>query len=197
VFEEAAGDWVRDFRLLVPPMPGWLGTPAASREDYLPSALARRVEALAGDEPFFVVGFSWGGTIGLRIAPERLLGLVLVDVGYQSYPDEPSTYEDLLAEYGDADFAPPEAVASGFWGVGAEPADEALDNVREVPVLLLVATEPAVERRWSDVDAFRAAVPRADVQVIEGAEHNVLQTAPDEAIPRIGAWLRRVAAAAG
>jgi pimeloyl-ACP methyl ester carboxylesterase len=197
VFEDAARDWGRDFRVLVPSMPGWLDTPAAPREDYLPSALARRVETLAGDDPFFVVGFSWGGTIGLRIAPDRLRGLVLVDVGYQSYPDATSTYEELLAEYGDADFAPPEAVAGGFWGVGTEPAHDALHKVREVPILLLVATEPEVERRRSDVDAFREALPHADVQVIEGAEHNVLQTAPDEAIPLIGAWLRRVAAGAG
>ena len=174
-------------------MPGWVGTPAAPREEYLPSALARRVEALAGEERFFVVGFSWGGTIGLRIAPQRLLGLVLVDVGYQSYPDSPQTYEELLAEYGEADFAPPEAVAAGFWGVGVEPAEEALNNVSEVPVLLLVATEPVVERRASDLERFRAALPHAEVELIQGAEHNVLQTAPAETIPLIGAWLRRVA----
>lgn len=97
-------------------MPGWEGTPAATPEDYLPSALARRIETIASEKQFFVVGFSWGGTIGLRIAPTRLLGLVLVDVGYQSYPDEPKTYEELLLEYADADFAPPEAVAAGIVG---------------------------------------------------------------------------------
>jgi pimeloyl-ACP methyl ester carboxylesterase len=149
---------------------------------------------LADDEPFFAVGFSWGGTIALRIAPHRLLGLVLIDVGYQSYPGDAETYEDLLARYADAEFAPPEAVAAGFWGVGVEPAAEALHNVRDVPVLLLVATEPFVERRAADLEAFRTALPHAEVQVIEGAEHNVLESAPDEGIPVIGAWLRRVAA---
>ncbi len=172
-------------------MPGWEGTPAATREDYLPSALARRIETIAGEEQFFVVGFSWGGTIGLRIEPHRLLGLVLVDVGYQSYPDEPKSYEELLLEYAGADFAPPEAVAAGMWGVGAEPAADALRSVRDVPVLLLAATEPFVERRADDIDQFRAALPNAEVHLIEGAEHNVLETAPAAAVPLIGAWLRR------
>jgi pimeloyl-ACP methyl ester carboxylesterase len=172
-------------------MPGWEGTSAAAREEYLPSALARRIEAIAGEERFFVVGFSWGGTIGLRIDPRRLLGLVLIDVGYQSYPDEPKTYEELLADYADADFASPAACAAGMWGVGVEPAAEVLENVRDVPVLLLVATEPFVERRGADLDAFRTALPHAEVHVVEGAEHNVLETAPETAIPSIGAWLRR------
>ena len=111
-----------------------------TRDEYLPSALARRVEAIAGAERFFVVGFSWGGTIALRIDPRLLLGLVLLDVGYQSYPDDPKTYEELLVTYADADFAPPDAAAAGMWGVGVEPAAEALRAVRDVPVLLLAAT---------------------------------------------------------
>jgi pimeloyl-ACP methyl ester carboxylesterase len=193
VFDEARREWAADFRLLVPAMPGWLGTPAVPRDGYLPSALAQRVESMAGEERFFVVGFSWGGTIGLRIAPHRMLGLVLIDVGYQTYPDEPKTYEELLDEHADADFAPPEAVAGGLWGVGMEPAAEALDNIRQIPVLLLVATRPPVERRRSDVDAFRAVLPHAHVEAIEGAEHNVLETAPDRAIRLVGDWLRRVA----
>jgi pimeloyl-ACP methyl ester carboxylesterase len=179
----------------VPVVPGWEGTPAVTRDEYLPSALARRVEALAGEERFFLVGFSWGGTIGLRIDPRRLLGLVLIDLGYQTYPGEPETYEQLLADYADCDFAAPEVVAAGFWGVAVEPADEALQHVSEVPVLLVVATEPFVERRTADLDALREALPQAEVHLIEGAEHNVFETAGATAIPLIGDWLRRTAAA--
>jgi pimeloyl-ACP methyl ester carboxylesterase len=175
-------------------MPGWEGSAAAPREDYLPSGLARRVERLAGDECFFVVGFSWGGTVGLRVDPARLLGLALIDVGYQSYPDEPEPYEQLLADFADVDFAPPEAAAAGMWGVGAEPAADALPRMRDVPVLLLAATEPYVERRVTDLDAFRATLPHAEVQVVEGAEHNVLETRAAAAIPAIHDWLKRVAA---
>ena len=82
-----------------------------------------------------------------------------------------------------------------MWGVGVEPAAEALRAVRDVPVLLLAATEPFVERRADYLERFRAVLPRAEVHVIEGAEHNVLETAPTTAIPLIGAWLRRTAGA--
>jgi pimeloyl-ACP methyl ester carboxylesterase len=196
VFDEAARTWETDFRVLMPPMPGWAGTAPVRCEDYLPSALARGVESLAEEERFFVVGFSWGGTVGLRIDPGRLLGLALIDVGYQSYPEERRTYDDLIEDFADADFAPPEAAAAGMRGVGAEPAAEALPRMRDVPVLLLVATEPHVERRAADLDAFRATLPHAEVWVVKGAEHNVLETDPATAIPVIHAWLRRVAASA-
>jgi pimeloyl-ACP methyl ester carboxylesterase len=196
VFDEATRAWASDFRVLVPPMPGWAGTAPAKREESLPSALARRVESLADEERFFVVGFSWGGTVGLRIDPGHLLGLVLIDVGYQSYPEEPRTYDGLLEDFADTDFAPPEAAAAGMWGVGAEPAAEALPRLRYVPVLLLVATEPHVERRAADLDSFRATLPHAEVWVVKGAEHNVLETDPETAIPVIHAWLRRVGASA-
>lgn len=192
VFDEAARHWGRDFRVLVPPMPGWSGTAAVQRDEYLPSALARRVEGLADEDRFFVVGFSWGGTISVRIDPARLLGVVLIDVGYQTYPDEPATYEELLAEFADVDFAPPEAAAAGMWGVGAEPASEALHHLAAVPTLLVVATEPFVERREADLAAFREALPHARVEIAQGAQHNVLETARDEAILLIGEWLRSV-----
>jgi pimeloyl-ACP methyl ester carboxylesterase len=190
VFDEAARDWGRDFRLLVPAMPGWCGTAVVQRHEYLPSALARRVEGLGEDERFFAVGFSWGGTISLRINPDRLLGVALIDVGYQTYPDEPATYEELLAEFADVDFAPPEAAAAGRWGVGVEPAAAALHNLAGISTLLVVATEPFVERREADLAAFREVVPHARVEVVQGAEHNVLETAPERAILLIGDWLR-------
>jgi pimeloyl-ACP methyl ester carboxylesterase len=193
MFTEAARDWGRDFRVVAPPMSGWEGTPAATRDEYLPSALARRAEWIAGEERFFVVGFSWGGTIGLRIDSRRLLGLVLVDVGYENYPGDQKTYEELLTEYAAADFAPPEAAAAGMWGVGVEPAADALDSVAAVPVLLLVATQPLVDRRAEDLARFRSVLSDAEVHVIEGAEHNVLETAPGTAIPLVGKWLRPVA----
>ena len=197
MFDEAARDWGRDFRVLVPAMPGWCGTAAVQRDEYLPSALARWVEGLAEKERFFVVGFSWGGTISLRIDPDRLLGVVLIDVGYQTYPDDPATYEELLAEFADVDFAPPEAAAGGMWGVSVEPASEALQDLVGIPTLLVVATEPLVERREADLAAFREALPHARVEIAQGAEHNVLETAPEQAIPLIGDWLRKTAVQPG
>jgi pimeloyl-ACP methyl ester carboxylesterase len=51
---------------------------------------------------FAVVGFSWGGTVGARIAPERLraLVLVLVDAGYQSCPGLLNTAPHATARRG-------------------------------------------------------------------------------------------------
>jgi pimeloyl-ACP methyl ester carboxylesterase len=183
----AAGE---ELDFMAPPFPGWDGTPAAAREAYRPSALARWAEEQV-DGPFGLVGFSWGGTVGLYVSPERLRALVLVDVGYQSQSGEPLTYEEALAEHADVDFAPPEVFAAGVEGVGLEPASAALHNVRDVPVLLLAATVPQVERRADDLARFAETLPTAEIHSVDGAEHNVLETAPEQAIPLITDFLRR------
>lgn len=88
----------RGFRVLAPDLPGFGGSAAVTREEYLPSRLAQRLlDELP--ERFLLVGFSWGGTIGCHLvaqAPERVRALVLVDSGYQSPPAEPQSYEELL-----------------------------------------------------------------------------------------------------
>jgi pimeloyl-ACP methyl ester carboxylesterase len=89
------------------------------------------------------------------------------------------------------DFASPEAVAAGFEGVGLERASAALHNVRAVPVLLLAATVPHVERRRDDLARFAETLPAAELHSVEGAEHNVLETAPDQAIPLVRDFLLR------
>lgn len=98
--DEPADAWAtRGFRVLAPDLPGFGGSPAVSMDDYRPSRLARLLlDALP--ERFAVVGFSWGGTIGVHMAvqaPDRLTALVLVDVGYQT-PTEPTPYEQQLEQ---------------------------------------------------------------------------------------------------
>jgi hypothetical protein len=61
-----------------------------------------------------------------------------------------------------------------------------------VGILLLVATEPHVDRRAADVERFRAALPRAEVREIVGGEHNLLATRPDETMRAVGDVLRAV-----
>ncbi len=185
--QAAVGD---ELDLQTPPFPGWEGTPTAAREAYRPSALARWAESQAAGT-FALVGFSWGGTVGLRVAPDRLRALGLIDVGYQSRDDAPQSYEQLLARHADAGFAPPEAVASALEGIALEPDAGALACVRDIPVLLLAATVPYVERRAADVERFRETLPEAEVHLVEGAEHDVLGTAPGEAIPLLTDFLRR------
>jgi pimeloyl-ACP methyl ester carboxylesterase len=175
----------------VPPFPGWEGSPPATREGYRPSALARWAESLV-DGPFSLVGFSWGGTVGLRVSRERLRALVLVDVGYQMPRDEPMpTWEELLADYADDELGPREMLAAANEGFLLEPANAALENARGLPVLLLAATVPPVERRADDLAGFAERLPGAEIVRVEGAEHNVLGTAPEAALPLVRDFLRR------
>lgn len=97
--DEPAAAWARrGFHVLAPDLPGYGGSPAVTREEYLPSRLARRLlDELP--ERFSLVGFSWGGTIGCHLVslePDRVGAFVLVDSGYQSPPDEPQSYDELL-----------------------------------------------------------------------------------------------------
>ena len=99
--DEPAEAWAAlVFRVLAPDLPGFGGSEAVSREDYLPSRLARR---LLGELPerFALVGYSWGGTIGAHLTalePERVTALVLVDVGYSAPKHDPPSYDELLSD---------------------------------------------------------------------------------------------------
>lgn len=235
--DEPAEAWAaRGFRVVAPDLPGFGGSPAVAPDAYLPSRLAG---LLLGELPerFALVGFSWGGTIGCHIvaqAPERVTALVLVDVGYQTPPPQPASYEELLEQerteseemrFPDSDafiaavrphfstritdaqllasmrdddgaLVPelaPEVYAAAMHGVQAEPPQPLLGAVEEaeLPVLLLVAGQPPGDERVNEVEAFRRAIPRAEVLHFAEAGHNVLVDAADEAIPAVGEWLSR------
>lgn len=88
------------FRVLAPDLPGFGGSRAVSRKDYLPSRLARLLLDGLPDR-FTLVGYSWGGTIASHLAalaPERVKALVLVDVGYSEPKQDPPSYAELLEE---------------------------------------------------------------------------------------------------
>ena len=97
--DEPAEAWAaRGFHVIAPDLPGFGGSAAVAPEEYRPSRLAGIV---LGELPerFALVGFSWGGTIGCHVvaqAPERVTALALVDVGYQSTPPQPASYEEQL-----------------------------------------------------------------------------------------------------
>jgi 3-oxoadipate enol-lactonase len=97
--DEPAEAWAaRGFRVLAPDLPGFGGSPAVGRDEYLPSRLAQRLLDELPDK-VLLVGFSWGGTIACHLvarAPERVQALVLVDSGYQSTPSEPQSYDEVL-----------------------------------------------------------------------------------------------------
>ena len=198
VADDAAPVWAETygFRVVVPALPGFAGSPATELDDYRPSRLARIVSLdleARGIDRFAVVGFSWGATIGCRVDPDRLIALVLLDIGYQTYDTRP-TLEQRVAEFAHADFADPVIVGTAFHGVDVEPAADALPGVvaAGVPVLLLAATEPHVERRAADLARFCQRFPAVDVREISGAQHNLLATQPEATIPAVGEWLRAV-----
>jgi pimeloyl-ACP methyl ester carboxylesterase len=97
-----APKWARDgFRVMAPNAPGFGASPAFAPEEYSVRRIAEVVVAtldeLALGRPA-IVGFSWGGRIALRLPPERVSALVLLDIGYKPPPDFPP-YEELLAKY--------------------------------------------------------------------------------------------------
>ena len=232
--DEPAEAWAaRGFRVLAPDLPGFGGSPAVTREEYLPSRLARR---LLGELPerLALVGFSWGATIGCHLValePERVRALVLVDAGYQNPTKQPS-YDELLAsaraefegdrfpspaeflkevrphfsprlsdaallatvQEKDGELVPrlvPEVYAGGLHGYHTEPTPPLYGALRQsqVPTLLLVADRPEDARQQEEVEAFRQALPDAEVRLFPGSGHNVLVDAADEAIPAVGGWL--------
>jgi len=99
--DEPAEAWAASgFHVFAPDLPGFGGSPALTSDEYRPSRLA---EILLRELPerFALVGFSWGGTIGCHMvaqAPEHVTALALVDVGYQSPPLDPASYEQLLEQ---------------------------------------------------------------------------------------------------
>lgn len=232
--QEPAAAWAaRGFHVLAPDLPGYGDSPAVTREEYLPSRLARRVLDVL-PERFSYVGFSWGATIGchlVAIAPERVHALVLVDAGYQSPPAEPQPYDELLQEARaeleglqfpsvaaflelarkhyparlsdaqllasvrdeDGDLVPgmtPEVYAGGFHGYLSEPTPPLYGALRDsrVPILLLVAGRAKGPEHEAELDAFRQALPDAEIRDYPESGHNVLLEA-DEAISDVAEWL--------
>jgi pimeloyl-ACP methyl ester carboxylesterase len=84
-----------------------------------------------------------------------------------------------------------EVYAAAMHGVEIEPPKSTLGALRSagLPVLLLVAGQPAREQRAAEIKAFSEAVPQAEIRHFPDSGHNVLLDAADEAIPVVGEWL--------
>jgi pimeloyl-ACP methyl ester carboxylesterase len=90
----------------------------------------------------------------------------------------------------------PEAQGAARYGLGQTRASASWPALAAsgVPVLLLLATEPpelaAVNRRAAAV--YAAAVPQAEIELVEGATHSLLTDRGPEAAALLADWLRRL-----
>jgi pimeloyl-ACP methyl ester carboxylesterase len=206
---EAAG-----YSVYAPEAPGYGESPAVEPERYLASSIAEMGAALIdalGIGPVILIGFSWGASIGLRVAalnPGRVRALVLLDGGYLAPEDDPSydpsldfagrieTWRVELERQDEEDDAPIEVVAAAMAGSNMEPALPLLPRLAasSIPVLLVAATEPA---EWNEVRArrieeLREALPDVQVDRVQ-AGHGVLDDAGDDVRRIVLDWLDRKA----
>jgi pimeloyl-ACP methyl ester carboxylesterase len=205
---EAAG-----YSVYAPDAPGYGRSEPVERELYRASAIAglavRLVDAL-GVAPVIWIGYSWGGSIGFRVAarnPDKILALILLDGGYLMPEDDPSydqaldfegrieAWREELERQEDVDDAPIEIVAAAMAGSNIEPALPLLPELAATgtPLLVIAATEPA---EWNEVRARRlaelqSAIPGAEIHRVR-AGHGVLQDAGDEVRRVVLDWLERL-----
>ena len=173
--DEPAAAWAaRGFRVLAPDLPGFGGSAAVSREELRPSRLARLLlDELP--ERFALVGYSWGGTIGCHIvaqAPARVTALVLVDVGYETPPPRPKSYEELL----ERERAESEEMRY---------PDRAAFLTAARPHFSARITDEQLEASMREQDGL--LVPELTVEVYAGAMHGVQTEPPQPLLGELGA----------
>jgi pimeloyl-ACP methyl ester carboxylesterase len=89
----------------------------------------------------------------------------------------------------------PDVYAAAIHGVEQAPPWDALAQLGEngLAVLLLAATDvpPDLEERCAaGIERFAKLVPQADVRVVEGSPHFLLEHRPGEIARRMGGWLQ-------
>jgi pimeloyl-ACP methyl ester carboxylesterase len=88
----------------------------------------------------------------------------------------------------------PDVYAAAMHGIDRSPPSQVHAQLAEtgLPILLLGATEPPKEnvRRSEWRERFSRTVPHAEVRVLQGAPHLMLEARPEETARAIGEWLR-------
>jgi pimeloyl-ACP methyl ester carboxylesterase len=89
----------------------------------------------------------------------------------------------------------PDVYAAAIHGVEQTPPWGSLEQLGAsgLPVLLLAATEvppDLEERRVAGLERFAELVPQADVRVVEGSPHFLLEHRPGEVARKMGGWLQ-------
>ena len=84
----------------------------------------------------------------------------------------------------------PEVYAAARYGIDSQ--DDALPGLAEsgVPTLALAATEGKTPSDHARRELFAQQVPHADVQLVTGAPHLMLEAQPEQTARAIGDWLK-------
>lgn len=85
----------------------------------------------------------------------------------------------------------PEAYGAAAHGTAVEPPSATVGRLAalDLPILVVAATATLAAHGKPALERFRAAVPRAEVVVVDSG-HDLLADAPEETIRLVGEWLR-------
>lgn len=154
MLNEAAPQWAGSgLRVVAPNAPGFGESPPA--DDYSVRAMAARAVGVLdelGLERVSFAGYSWGARVGLRLPPERVDALVLLDAGY--VPSSDFGTADEVRERFAADWP--------SWSGWEEFFTEAREHVTASP-----ATEARL--RAALVEREGKIVPRLDPEIAVAA----------------------------
>ena len=102
MLNEAGPAWAeRGLFVIAPNAPGFGASPPLEPQEYTVRRMAELGTAVLdglGLGRVSFVGFSWGARVGLRMPPDRLDALVLLDAGYRPWTDARG-YEERVASY--------------------------------------------------------------------------------------------------
>ena len=88
----------------------------------------------------------------------------------------------------------PDVYAAAMHGIDSSPPSSVHAQLAAtgVPTLLLGATEPPREnvRRIEWRERFSKTVPQAEIRILQGSPHLMLEARPEETAHAIGEWLR-------
>jgi pimeloyl-ACP methyl ester carboxylesterase len=187
--------------------PGHVQSPPCSAAAYRPSALASLaaevLDELAVERAVFL-GFSWGATVGCWLgarAPERLLGIALIEGGHMDFADlhgfrTDRTLEDFTADAEAAELSEgaafgnhtPAVAGAMIYGLCQEPVTATYPGLSAsgIPTLFVGAQRDELP---GPLDRLARLVPQCEIVQLGSPSHELLRDAPNGVARAIGDWL--------
>ena len=158
------------------------------------------------DQPGFPHGKSYEDLVEDYRSPERSIRTTAADFERDAQaevrrPLTPELLEIFRAGVREEDgelvgIPTPEVRAAAMWGLIDTRVSETWPAIAEagIPILLLLATEPAEMREQNDEAArrFREQLPDAEIVFLEGAGHDLFADAGPELARLVADWVRRL-----